>query len=226
MGRPLRQRSIPPRTEQNSGKPGTKAVFNRTSKPLTPEAQAIITEERMAVFLKHYQKTGRLRESIDVARIDWRIFKQWEEFPDFAEQFQAVEEKFVESLEKEVYRRGVEGWDEPVYQMGQKVGSRRKYDSTLLLAMLKVRKPEYRDGASVNIANAISNQTTNINGNVTIIEDSDWYGNEAHDLAAEASAAHIAGPALPGEVQTTGVRKTVEQNSHGNAGGVKGSRKA
>lgn len=225
QGRKRQPKKPPPRTEENSGKLGTKATYRHGQ--LSDDKLALIRSEKMATFLNCYKVTGRVNESCYLSRVDRTTLRKWQEtYPDFVEEYEQAEQCYLESLEKEVHRRGVEGWDEPVYQMGMKVGSKRKYDSTLLLALLKSKKPEYRDGTSVNIANAISNQTTNINGNVTIIEDADWYGNDAHDLAAEASASHAASPVVPGEVQTTGVRKTVEQNGNGDDGGVKRTRKA
>jgi hypothetical protein len=41
---------------------------------------------------------------------------------------------------------------------------------------------------------------------VSIEEDAGWYGNDAHDLAAQAASAPTAGAALPGPVQSSGVR--------------------
>ena len=50
-----------------------------------------------------------------------------------------------DALELEARRRAVDGWDEPVFQKGELVGTIRKYSDTLLLAMLRAKKPEYRE---------------------------------------------------------------------------------
>lgn len=39
------------------------------------------------------------------------------------------------SIESEVRRRAVEGWDEPIFQGGKQVGVRRRYSDTLLKAL-------------------------------------------------------------------------------------------
>src|SRR5262249_21583923 len=52
----------------------------------------------------------------------------------------------VEVLEAELRRRAVEGWLEPVYYRGKKVGDVRKFSDTCLIFALKGEKPEkYRE---------------------------------------------------------------------------------
>jgi hypothetical protein len=51
----------------------------------------------------------------------------------------------------------VDGWDEPVYYRGAVVGQVRKYDSTLLIFLLKARRPErFRDTVAVQHSGSIS----------------------------------------------------------------------
>ncbi|WP_130470283.1 hypothetical protein [Candidatus Magnetaquicoccus inordinatus] len=69
--------------------------------------------------------------------------------PEFAEEWDNALESFADSLEQAARQRGVDGWQEPVYQGGQLVGTVRKYSDSLLLAMLRARKPEYRPAAQV-----------------------------------------------------------------------------
>lgn len=48
--------------------------------------------------------------------------------------------------EAEVHRRAVEGWDEPVYQGGKRVGTIRKYSDRLLELRVKALRPDkYRE---------------------------------------------------------------------------------
>ncbi len=49
----------------------------------------------------------------------------------------------IESAEHELYRRGVEGWDDPVFnRQGKLLGYKRRYSNRCLLFLLKKRKPE------------------------------------------------------------------------------------
>ena len=53
-------------------------------------------------------------------------------------------------LEDEAIRRAREGVDEPVFYKGEHCGNVRRYSDTLLIFMLKARKPDvYRKRASI-----------------------------------------------------------------------------
>lgn len=66
--------------------------------------------------------------------------------PDFAAQLEQAKVQVVETYEQEIHRRGVEGWDEPVYQGGKLVGVVRKYSDVLLIFRTKALAPDrYRD---------------------------------------------------------------------------------
>jgi hypothetical protein len=70
--------------------------------------------------------------------------------PEFRSGWDEALEVATDALEDEARRRAVEGWEEPVFQGGQEVGRIRKYDSTLLIFLLKAHRPEvYRDNAAV-----------------------------------------------------------------------------
>lgn len=71
--------------------------------------------------------------------------------PEFAAGWDEVYEHGTERLEAEAFRRAVEGVDQPVYQAGKKVGTVRKFSDTLLIFLLKARKPDtYRERISVD----------------------------------------------------------------------------
>ncbi len=54
---------------------------------------------------------------------------------------QAIEEA-ADCLEREAWRRAVEGWDEPVFYQGKAVGAVRKYSDRMLELLLKGHRPE------------------------------------------------------------------------------------
>lgn len=182
-------------------------------------------EKAFEVFLSAYRKTGKKQDSAELAGVSCRAIQKWrDEYPDYEERFQEAHQAWVEVLTTEAFRRGVEGWDEPVYQKGGLVGTVKKFDSYLLMQLLKKADPSFKESGntSVSVANQV-NQTT-IHGNVTIIEDSDWYGNKAHDMAAEAIAAHSSVPLVGCEVQAAGSRETLEQDGCNDASGSSGAR--
>lgn len=59
----------------------------------------------------------------------------------------AAMEVFKESLENAAVTRARDGIDEPVYQGGVQVGTKRKYSDKLLELLLKRHRPEFRDRA-------------------------------------------------------------------------------
>jgi hypothetical protein len=88
------------------------------------------------------------------------------------EEFEAAwvnaEAAAVDVIRDEIYRRGVEGVEEPVFHLGKQVASIRKYDSTLLIFEAKRRDPAYRDrlqvGGSVEVAGTIDHHVALLDG--------------------------------------------------------------
>jgi hypothetical protein len=65
----------------------------------------------------------------------------------FALACQDAVDEYADRLEAEADRRARVGWEEPVYQMGKLVGSKRVYDSRLMEKLLEGAKPaKYRPG--------------------------------------------------------------------------------
>jgi hypothetical protein len=60
-------------------------------------------------------------------------------------------------MEQEAIRRGQHGVEKPVFQGGKEVGAVREFSDTLLIFMLKSRKPEtYRENVKVEHAGQVS----------------------------------------------------------------------
>lgn len=70
---------------------------------------------------------------------------------EFDEAWQEVYEHGTERLEAEAFRRAVKGTQKPIYHLGKRVGSVREYSDSLLMFLLKARKPDmYRERISVD----------------------------------------------------------------------------
>lgn len=68
---------------------------------------------------------------------------RWREVDrDFAARWHAAYEAGTDRLEDEALRRAVEGFDQPVYYRGEKVGDIIKYSDGLLKFQLNARRPE------------------------------------------------------------------------------------
>ena len=80
------------------------------------------------------------------------VYEWLEHDTDFSFAYNLAKEDAKDILRAEIYRRGVEGWDEKVFQLGLYAGTVRKYDTTLLIFHSKMLMPEYRDKSQVEPA--------------------------------------------------------------------------
>ena len=102
-------------------------------------------------FLKELCQCGNVSLSANKAKVGRRtVYQARESDPAFAEAWEEAIEISTEYLEGEARRRAYNGVLEPVFHIGKKVGTVRKYSDTLLIFLLKAHKPKkYRDRHSV-----------------------------------------------------------------------------
>ena len=107
----------------------------------------------MPMFLEKFVSTGgNATEAAESAGVHERTpYKAREADKTFAEAWEWAERRVADAIRAEIYRRSVEGWDEPQFGMlpgkgaGEGiVGAVRKFDSSLLIKMATARVPEYR----------------------------------------------------------------------------------
>lgn len=103
-------------------------------------------------------------------RPEWRP----EGTPSFTELWVSAVDEGTDVFEEEARRRAIDGVDEPVFQQGECVGFMRKYSDTLLVMMLKGRRPEtYRDRQEITGANG--GPVALIGANMNVVEASQAY---------------------------------------------------
>jgi hypothetical protein len=102
-------------------------------------------------FLAAFEQTGMITAAAKAAKIHRdTAYRERQRNEDFALAWAEIEEHTTELMEAEAVRRGVEGVERPVFQGGVEVGTIRQYSDTLLIFMLKSRKPHvYRDNVQV-----------------------------------------------------------------------------
>lgn len=70
--------------------------------------------------------------------------------PDFAAAWEDVEQRMIEEMEREAYRRAVEGVSKPLVSAGKHVTDVTEYSDGLLMFLLKARRPTtYRENVKV-----------------------------------------------------------------------------
>jgi hypothetical protein len=106
------------------------------------------------VFLETLARVGTVSHACQAAGVNittaWRMRQS---DPGFDQACQDAERRFTDRAERELFRRAIDGVEEPIYQGGKLVGTRLVYSDSLLLAVVKARKPDlYRDRSTVEHA--------------------------------------------------------------------------
>lgn len=100
-------------------------------------------QKRRETFLAEYARSGNISHSARHAGVDRGTHYKWLADPAYAEAFKLADADAGDALEAEARRRAVEGVDEPVgWYKGKAGGVVRRYSDTLLIFMLKGRKPD------------------------------------------------------------------------------------
>lgn len=118
------------------------AMYTRTRPIRTTE----ITENMVNVFLDELEKTGMFKTAAARAGLTSYAVKQLRKMDDeFEAMCQDAREQYIDNMEAEGFRRGVEGWDEDVFGKEGKIGTVHKYDSNIFLAYIKRYRPEFSE---------------------------------------------------------------------------------
>lgn len=114
------------------------------------------TDEDKQKFLDHLAKTGVVAEALVAAGIKSRpTIQRWRaEDPQFSEAYDDAMATAADSLEAEARRRAVEGVVTTKFNKNGDAFDEVKYSDTLLLALLKAKKPdEFADRSKTEISN-------------------------------------------------------------------------
>jgi hypothetical protein len=120
---------------------------------MTEGPKAKLTRKKMAIFLEELAKCGNVLEASAAAGSPrGSFYKLRKEDEEFAQAWDDALEMAADIMEREAFRRAVEGVDEPVFgslgnnQGSGEIGAVRKYSDTLLIFLLKGARPQkYRE---------------------------------------------------------------------------------
>lgn len=94
-------------------------------------------------FLTELEETANVSGSAKTAGITRQTAYDYRrDNVEFAAKWDRAIEIGIATLEDEAIRRARDGVDEPIYQRGEYMGTVKKYSDTLLIFMLKTRKPK------------------------------------------------------------------------------------
>jgi|SRR5579864_26340 len=107
-----------------------------------------ISDVKRRAYLAAYSVTGRFDHAAAAAGVTLRTGWNWRHEGDelFNKAVAMAQGLAADRLEAEIYRRGVEGFERPVYQQGRMVGTERVFSDVLLIFAAKGARPEkYRE---------------------------------------------------------------------------------
>lgn len=109
------------------------------------------TKEKFCRKLRRYASIHRARVTTGLST--YMLTKWREEDVEFERRIAAAWEACVDRLEGAMMGRAIDGYEEPVYQGGEMVGTRIKHDPAVQIFMLKANRPQkYGDRVTVNVA--------------------------------------------------------------------------
>lgn len=134
-----------------------KANKTKTSAP-SVESQSdrkkriIHTPERDGIFCTQIAAGATIGDAAEKAGYAAsHLFERRRNEPELASAWAAADELAIQRMEREADRRGVNGWDEPIFHQGKQVGKVKKHSDTLLIFRLKAKRPEvYRERIGVD----------------------------------------------------------------------------
>ena len=109
---------------------------------------AKLTPKKKALFCQALAEGGSVSKAASAVGVSRNaMYKLRKRDEEFAQEWDDAVESGTDVLEDEAVRRAKEGTDKPVFYQGVECGRVREYSDTLLIFMLKARRPEkFRDG--------------------------------------------------------------------------------
>lgn len=108
------------------------------------------TDRAVETFLEVLRKTCNVSEACRKSKVARRTVYEWRESDEaFAAAWKEAEDEAADGLEREAWRRGVEGINKPVTYQGVITATYKEYSDRMLELLLKAHKPEkFKDRVS------------------------------------------------------------------------------
>jgi hypothetical protein len=142
----------------------------RRKKKLEPQPKPWKPSARVRAFLAAYRKTASITRAAKAARIRREAhYRLLERSVSYQAAFESAAIEAGQTLEDEAVRRAVEGIRRPLFYHGKRVkgGAQREYSDTLLLALLKAKKPrDYKERVEHDLAPDARGQVKRFTGSL------------------------------------------------------------
>jgi hypothetical protein len=118
----------------------------------TESVRALTTADHQEKFLKAFSEHANLSLAAKTAGVARNEHYRWLEDPEYVIRFKRAYQCACDAVDAEIRRRGVLGYEEPVFFQGRECGQITKFDSTLLIFFAKGMMPEkYKDNYKADI---------------------------------------------------------------------------
>lgn len=126
------------------------------AKELVPKKRDVVLtrkRKKQATFLKSYiESGGMVGKSAEAAGVETATVRYWaKNDPVFEEAYENAKFDTLSVIEDEIIRRGVHGYQRPVFYKGKLMDHATEYDSNLIIFRAKKLDPSYRDNQQTNI---------------------------------------------------------------------------
>lgn len=102
-----------------------------------------MTNRVRETFIDALRETCNVSEAARVAKISRNTaYEHRKADPVFAEAWDEAEQEAADKLEREAWRRGVEGVDKPIVYQGAITDTHKEYSDRMLELLLKAHRPE------------------------------------------------------------------------------------
>lgn len=120
--------------------------------------RTIRTDRRREKFIEHLRKTCNVSEAAKVAGVARRSAYEWRDAdPAFAADWDEAEQEAADKLEREAWRRAVEGTDKPIAYQGEITATFKEYSDRMLELLLKAHRPEkFKDRVATEHSGSIA----------------------------------------------------------------------
>lgn len=110
---------------------------------MTKKRRTVRTDRAREKFLETLAQTCNVSEAAREAGFSRRTAYEWrDDDENFAAEWKVAEDEAADKLEREAWRRAVEGTDKPVTYQGKIMASYKEYSDKMLEILLKAHRPD------------------------------------------------------------------------------------
>lgn len=121
--------------------------------PAKPSHVQLRTWTLQEQFLAAYSTCGAVNRSAEDASCSPEAYYKWldTDVYSFQKRFDLAKARYLERMEVEADRRGVDGIDKPIFYRDQLITTTKQYSDNLLMFRMKKLDPTYRDNNTITL---------------------------------------------------------------------------